>query len=146
MFGPVAPEHMPRDAGLYSFVAALAVKDVVGECLLKLTQNSQPDAPLPNPPREGEGTLALSRQDITLKWPNDVLVNGKKISGILLEVVDDALIVGIGLNIAHHPETALYPSTSLYAELTARQVVFPSPWGGVRGGVLGRVEPKVEDP
>lgn len=42
-----------------------------------------------------------------IKWPNDVLVDGKKISGILLESCStpqgDGLIVGIGINIAHAP-------------------------------------------
>ena len=35
-----------------------------------------------------------------LKWPNDVIVAGGKISGILLEVEEKALIVGSGVNIA----------------------------------------------
>jgi BirA family transcriptional regulator, biotin operon repressor / biotin---[acetyl-CoA-carboxylase] ligase len=81
---------MPQIAGLYSFVAALAVKDVITECLPTHT--------------------------ITLKWPNDVLVDGKKISGILLEVEGNALIVGVGLNIEHYPDNTLYPTTSLMAE------------------------------
>ena len=40
-----------------------------------------------------------------LKWPNDVLVDGAKISGILLELSADTVIVGIGLNVLHVPET-----------------------------------------
>ena len=36
---------------------------------------------------------------VGVKWPNDVLVQGKKISGILAQLVDDVVIVGIGLNI-----------------------------------------------
>ncbi len=39
----------------------------------------------------------------SLKWPNDVLVNEKKICGILTEIVDDRGIVGIGLNVASAP-------------------------------------------
>ena len=38
------------------------------------------------------------------KWPNDILIDGKKIAGILLEVADGALIVGIGVNIAAAPD------------------------------------------
>lgn len=34
-----------------------------------------------------------------LKWPNDVLVDGMKISGILIETASDAALVGIGLNV-----------------------------------------------
>ena len=39
-----------------------------------------------------------------LKWPNDLLVNGAKIAGILCERVGDAIIVGIGINVAAMPE------------------------------------------
>jgi len=34
-----------------------------------------------------------------IKWPNDILLNGKKIAGILVEVMENATIVGIGLNL-----------------------------------------------
>jgi len=36
----------------------------------------------------------------SLKWPNDVLVEGRKLAGILCERVDDRVIVGIGVNVA----------------------------------------------
>ncbi len=39
----------------------------------------------------------------SLKWPNDVIVNEKKICGILTEVVDDRGVIGIGLNIRSAP-------------------------------------------
>ncbi|HSU04674.1 MAG TPA: biotin--[acetyl-CoA-carboxylase] ligase [Acetobacteraceae bacterium] len=48
-----------------------------------------------------------------LKWPNDVLVDGAKLSGILLEPVAQAVIVGIGINVLHVPLAAPYPVTSL---------------------------------
>tara|TARA_B100000678_G_scaffold263557_1_gene246449 strand:- start:449 stop:1153 length:705 start_codon:yes stop_codon:yes gene_type:complete len=38
-----------------------------------------------------------------LKWPNDLLVDGAKLSGILLERSQDAVIIGFGVNLAHHP-------------------------------------------
>jgi len=50
-----------------------------------------------------------------LKWPNDVLVNGGKIAGILLEQVDDATIVGIGLNVLQSPSNAAYKTTTIVA-------------------------------
>jgi len=52
---------------------------------------------------------------ITLKWPNDVLVEGAKLAGILLERVDDAVVIGVGVNLANHPETVDRPVTSLAA-------------------------------
>lgn len=48
--------------------------------------------------------LAKSLDDIKLKWPNDVLKNGKKCAGILLERENDALIIGVGLNIVSAPD------------------------------------------
>jgi BirA family biotin operon repressor/biotin-[acetyl-CoA-carboxylase] ligase len=39
-----------------------------------------------------------------LKWPNDVLVAGAKLAGILLERMDDAVVVGIGVNISQAPQ------------------------------------------
>jgi len=38
-----------------------------------------------------------------LKWPNDLLVDGAKLSGILLERADDAVVIGFGVNLADHP-------------------------------------------
>ncbi len=73
-----------------SFVAALAVADTV-ETLL---------------PRQIQATL---------KWPNDVLVKGSKISGILLEQVDDATILGIGLNVLEAPSNTAYKTTTIVA-------------------------------
>lgn len=38
-----------------------------------------------------------------LKWPNDVLVHGKKLAGVLCEATGDAIVVGIGVNLAGGP-------------------------------------------
>ncbi len=56
----------------------------------------------------------------TIKWPNDVLVDGAKISGTLLEseTLDDgrqAVVIGCGINVSHAPEQARYPTTTLRA-------------------------------
>ena len=52
---------------------------------------------------------------VQLKWPNDVLVDGAKISGILVEQAEDAAIVGIGLNILHAPTVEAYRTTTIIA-------------------------------
>lgn len=49
----------------------------------------------------------------TLKWPNDLLVDGAKLSGILLERSDEAVVIGIGANLAHHPDVSDRATTSL---------------------------------
>lgn len=51
-----------------------------------------------------------------IKWPNDILVDGAKIAGILLERVGDAVIVGIGVNVAGHPTGLDRPVTSIAAQ------------------------------
>lgn len=41
-----------------------------------------------------------------LKWPNDLLVGGAKLAGILLERVGDAVIAGVGVNLTQSPQLA----------------------------------------
>ncbi|RYD53749.1 MAG: biotin--[acetyl-CoA-carboxylase] ligase [Sphingomonadales bacterium] len=60
-------------------------------------------------------SLFLRPGEAMLKWPNDVLIDGAKLSGILLERVDDAVIIGFGVNLAHHPEALERAATSLAA-------------------------------
>lgn len=53
---------------------------------------------------------------VTLKWPNDLLIDGAKLSGILLERAGGAVVIGIGVNLAHHPDLPDRPATSLAAQ------------------------------
>jgi BirA family biotin operon repressor/biotin-[acetyl-CoA-carboxylase] ligase len=72
---------------------------------------------------------------VTLKWPNDVLVGGAKLSGILLEAsaaLDrsiDWLVIGVGVNVVSHPADTPYPATNLQREgvgnATAAAVLAP---------------------
>jgi BirA family transcriptional regulator, biotin operon repressor / biotin---[acetyl-CoA-carboxylase] ligase len=50
-----------------------------------------------------------------LRWPNDVLVDGKKCAGILVQLVDGVLIIGIGINVNHtaFPPELAHTATSL---------------------------------
>jgi BirA family transcriptional regulator, biotin operon repressor / biotin---[acetyl-CoA-carboxylase] ligase len=55
---------------------------------------------------------------LTLKWPNDLMVGGKKLTGILLESGGTGsgglwLVVGIGINLAAHPEDIERPATDV---------------------------------
>jgi BirA family biotin operon repressor/biotin-[acetyl-CoA-carboxylase] ligase len=69
-----------------------------------------------------------SSRSVSVKWPNDILIDGAKVSGTLIEShrliprtqgrrwSAEALVVGIGVNVEHHPtEGLLYPATSLQA-------------------------------
>ncbi|MHA1166023.1 MAG: biotin--[acetyl-CoA-carboxylase] ligase [Alphaproteobacteria bacterium] len=70
-----------------------------------------------------EAVSGLSKNtlhSLILKWPNDLLLDGMKAGGILLESNAQkngcqAVVIGIGLNLAAHPEIADYPTTDLAA-------------------------------
>ncbi|MEX3009324.1 biotin--[acetyl-CoA-carboxylase] ligase [Hoeflea sp. TYP-13] len=57
----------------------------------------------------------------TIKWPNDVLIGGAKVSGILLESENlpdgrSAVVIGCGVNVTHAPDEVMYPATTLHAK------------------------------
>lgn len=63
----------------------------------------------------------LLNEQVTVecKWPNDILLEGCKVSGILLESLrtkegDDWAILGIGMNVQHSPDETRWPSISLF--------------------------------
>ncbi len=98
------PAETPDTVALRSFVAALALRDALID--------------------------ATGRSDgLALKWPNDVLLNGGKVAGILLESIGagarvDHLIIGIGVNLATAPaasevEPGATPPVSLVSETGA---------------------------
>ncbi len=55
---------------------------------------------------------------LALKWPNDLLCGGRKISGILIEGEGNpvAVAIGIGVNCRHHPDATEMPATDFAAE------------------------------
>jgi BirA family biotin operon repressor/biotin-[acetyl-CoA-carboxylase] ligase len=67
-----------------------------------------------------------SNAQISIKWPNDILLNGKKVAGILLETIavsknKIALSIGFGVNLISYPKTSdleesAYSPTSVLAE------------------------------
>lgn len=68
------------------------------------------------------GNISEPGHQIHLKWPNDVLLQEKKVAGILLESeagcndIPNWIIVGLGVNVAHFPNNTAFPATSLLAE------------------------------
>ena len=48
-----------------------------------------------------------------IKWPNDILIDGKKISGILIEYSQNFVIIGIGININTCPTIKEYQTTKM---------------------------------
>ena len=57
--------------------------------------------------------------DFRFKWPNDLLVGGRKIAGILIEADGDAAAVGIGLNAARTPDGVSDTATDLGGRIDA---------------------------
>lgn len=67
-----------------------------------------------------ESVSRLSGLPLGLKWPNDVLIDDRKLAGLLAEVVEDAVVLGMGLNVTLRPEERPVPAaTSLQIEGSA---------------------------
>ena len=62
-----------------------------------------------------EAVAAYLPDAARLKWPNDLLIAGAKLSGILLERAGGAVVIGFGANLAHHPIDTDRIATSLFA-------------------------------
>ena len=63
--------------------------------------------------------LARFGVDVRLKWPNDLVIDGRKLAGVLIETAGDVALVGIGINLEEAP---LQTATSLRAVgVTARR-------------------------
>ena len=68
------------------------------------------------------------RKNISCKWPNDVFVNGRKICGILQEIITlnnkKFLIIGIGINIVSNPNiNKRYKATNIFLETKKRPAI-----------------------
>jgi BirA family transcriptional regulator, biotin operon repressor / biotin---[acetyl-CoA-carboxylase] ligase len=91
------PACTPEQAAQLGFVASLAIGDALAE-------------------------LAPAIGALACKWPNDVLLGGRKIAGILLESEfgqDERVafvIVGLGVNLAAAPADTEFPATSIAGE------------------------------
>ena len=74
-------------------------------------------------------TLSAYRpiKPITLKWPNDVLADGAKIAGILVEREEAALLIGVGINLVYHPNGLPYPATHLTEIMASDDLSGPEP-------------------
>ena len=65
-------------------------------------------------------TITGPDRSMALKWPNDMLCNGAKLAGILVEATSApagalSAVVGFGVNCASHPTDLAYPATHLSA-------------------------------
>jgi BirA family biotin operon repressor/biotin-[acetyl-CoA-carboxylase] ligase len=101
----------PQPATL-ALVAAIALEETIST-FRHPGEGRDPESRTVRPAALGPG---LRRDDgVVIKWPNDLLIDGAKLSGILLERTGDAIVIGFGVNLAHHPEHLERPATSLAA-------------------------------
>jgi BirA family biotin operon repressor/biotin-[acetyl-CoA-carboxylase] ligase len=84
------PSHPARFAEL-SFVAGLALHDAIA------------------------GRIPGLAARLSLKWPNDLLIDRCKVAGILIEGEGAAVVIGIGVNCLSHPPGTDFPATDLAA-------------------------------
>ncbi|TKT79089.1 biotin--[acetyl-CoA-carboxylase] ligase [Aquamicrobium sp. LC103] len=105
----LVPEFELKTSATLGFVAGLSLADAL-------------DAVVPGKRISVgvDGGTPLGGGRFELKWPNDVLADGAKLSGILLESAmlgeqRYALAIGIGVNVVAHPEGTPYPTISLQA-------------------------------
>lgn len=97
------PDCPAKQAAQLGFAAALALGDAIG-------------------------SVAPPLIEVTYKWPNDVLANGRKVAGILLEAQSDNeggvewLVLGLGANVKSFPRDSDLAATSLHFEGCAASV------------------------
>ena len=67
-----------------------------------------------------EGLRTATGVEARIKWPNDAVIHDRKVGGILIELVADAVIVGIGANLNFPTDAILepdYPATTVQDEI-----------------------------
>jgi len=84
----IAPKRDRSDWSFISFLAAIAMHEVISESL---------------------------EEDLSLKWPNDILIGDKKVAGILAQQIGEGVIVGIGLNVAMSADELPVPTATSLA-------------------------------
>lgn len=85
----------------------------------------------------------VPRADLQLKWPNDVLLGGGKIAGLLLELVsgrqeEPLVALGAGVNIVSKPAAADYPTARLLDRLQGEAPPSPEAFVAILDAALGR--------
>ena len=101
--------HSPRGAGLYF---SIILKEPLAQPL--------PLYGLATALGLAEVLEKVTNLTFNVKWPNDVLLRGRKVAGILLEALSSALIIGIGVNVTtkreNFPPEIRDKATSIYEE------------------------------
>lgn len=103
------PEFDPVHGALLGFVAGVALNRALTSVL--------PEAMIKTGVDGADGRAGSDKARIALKWPNDVLADGAKLAGILLEAHTTkhgpAIVIGFGVNVVSAPTDVPYPATSI---------------------------------
>lgn len=104
-------DYEPRVAATLGFVAGLSLADALDAVCPTANISVALDGA-----QQASGANTPMR--LELKWPNDLLLGGAKLAGILLESImlpnnRFAVAIGIGVNVVAHPTDVPYPATSL---------------------------------
>jgi BirA family biotin operon repressor/biotin-[acetyl-CoA-carboxylase] ligase len=97
-----------------------------------------------------DAAARYTKEPLGIKWPNDVLLNGAKLAGMMIEVVDKAALIGVGVNLAYAPEsdqkTASLTACPTPDEFTAQLLPRFAHWYdlGIAGGVAAMRGPWLE--
>lgn len=92
-----------------------------GSTLVRLRDNDPPPATLALAAGLAlieTADAAAPGRDYQLKWPNDLMLNGAKLGGILLERAGDRVVAGFGVNLAAAPDIPDRPIASLDGAVT----------------------------
>ncbi|WP_190279198.1 biotin--[acetyl-CoA-carboxylase] ligase [Candidatus Planktophila lacus] len=84
----VAPKRARSDWSFISFLAALAMREVISKDI---------------------------KDKVSLKWPNDILIGDSKVAGLLAQQIGDGVILGIGLNVAMSADELPVPTATSLA-------------------------------
>jgi BirA family biotin operon repressor/biotin-[acetyl-CoA-carboxylase] ligase len=108
----IVPDAPAANLASLGFVAGVALNSALARLMPAAAIRSGIDG--------ADGTSDKGRARIALKWPNDVLADGAKLAGILLEAQKrpdgkTAIVIGIGVNVVAAPEGLPYPATALAA-------------------------------
>ena len=85
----IAPKRDRSEWSFISFLAAIAMHEVITESFEESFE-----------------------EDLSLKWPNDILIGDKKVAGILAQQIREGVIVGIGLNVAMSADELPVPTAT----------------------------------
>ncbi|PZE84988.1 biotin--[acetyl-CoA-carboxylase] ligase [Curtobacterium sp. MCBD17_032] len=146
----------PRDRGWLPLVAGAAVRDAVVRALAgqdgdqhqdgaQLQDGAQHEDGAQHRAAEPQVRADPAEQRVLVKWPNDVLVDGRKVSGVLCQVAEDgSVVVGVGVNTTIPAEALPTPTaTSLLVAgvtepaTTLADAVLADLWTGLQEAVSG---------